>query len=76
MTMATILEQARQYCKLSMKNLSTSDRVEFSRLGKQIVLAINKVYKKNKDPKLMEVMKLVTFKKRKIDKRLRGPIVI
>ena len=74
--MSTIIEQAKQYCKISMKNLSTSDRVKFSRLGKKIVLAINSVYKKNNDPKLMELMKLVTFKKRKIDKRLKGPIMI
>lgn len=74
--MSTIIEQAKQYCKISMKNLSTSDRVKFSRLGKKIVLAINSVYKKTKDPKLMDLMKLVTFKKRKIDKRLKGPIMI
>lgn len=74
--MSTIIEQAKQYCKISMKNLSTSDRVKFSRLGKKIVLAINSVYKKTNDPKLMELMKLVTFKKRKIDKRLKGPIMI
>ena len=74
--MSTIIEQAKQYCKISMKNLSTSDRVKFSRLGKKIVLAINSVYKKTNDPKLMDLMKLVTFKKRKIDKRLKGPIMI
>lgn len=74
--MSTIIEQAKQYCEISIKNLSTSDRVKFSRLGKKIVLAINSVYKKNNDPKLMELMKLVTFKKQKIDKRLKGPIMI
>ncbi|GAA0712580.1 hypothetical protein GCM10009430_03150 [Aquimarina litoralis] len=57
-----------------MSNMSTSDRVSASREAKLLVLSINEIYKKSKDPKLMDVMKLITLKKRKIDKRLKGLI--
>lgn len=70
--MTSIIEQAYEYNKMSMSHLSTSDRVKASRLGKKIVLAINEVYKKTQDPELMQIMKLVTDKKRKIEKRLKG----
>ena len=33
---------------------------------------INEIYKKTKDSKLMETMKNITAKKRKIEKRLKG----
>lgn len=70
--MTDIIEQAHEYNNMSMSHLSTSDRVEASRLGKKIVLALNEIYKKTKDPELMDIMKLVTDKKRKIEKRLKG----
>lgn len=56
--------------------MSTSDRVEASREAKSLILSINEIYKKTKDSKLMEVMKNITAKKRKIEKRLKGtPLV-
>ncbi|MBW1297057.1 hypothetical protein [Aquimarina litoralis] len=67
-----LLKNAKEFLKRSMSNMSTSDRVSASREAKTLVLNINEVYKENKDPKLMDVMKLITQKKRKIDKRLRG----
>ncbi len=68
--MKEILEEAEEYNKMSMSRMSYTDKVKASRLGKKIVLAINEFYKKTKDPELMEMMKLVTVKKRKIDKKL------
>ena len=59
-----------------MSHMSTSDRVKASREAKELVLSINEIYKKTKDSKLMEVMKRITIKKKKIDKRLKGtPLV-
>lgn len=55
-----------------MSHMSTSDRVVASREAKRLVLAINEIYKKTKDSKLMEVMKRITVKKKRIDKRLKG----
>lgn len=67
-----LIEKALEFEKRSMARMTTSDRVLASREAKAIVLAINTIYKKTKDPKLMDIMKLVTIKKRKIDKRLKG----
>ncbi|GGD08963.1 hypothetical protein [Hyunsoonleella pacifica] len=67
-----LIEKALEFEKRSMSRMTTSDRVLASREAKAIVLAINTIYKKTKDPKLMDIMKLVTIKKRKIDKRLKG----
>ena len=59
-----------------MSNMSTSDRVEASREAKALILSINEIYKETKDPSLMDVMKDVTVKKKKIEKRLNGlPLV-
>jgi len=55
-----------------MSNMSTSDRVEASREAKDLVLSLNEIYKQNKDPEIMEMMKIITAKKQKIEKRLKG----
>jgi len=41
-----------------------------------LVLTINEIYKKTKDPSLMDIMKRITKKKHKIDKRLKGFLAI
>ena len=69
---AQLINEAYDFNAMKMSHMSTSDRVKASRLGKRIVLSINEFYKKTKDPKLMEIMKMVTEKKRKIEKRLKG----
>ena len=56
--------------KLKFKN--TSERIEASREVKSIILEINEVYKANKKPELMELMKELTIVKQKIEKRLKG----
>ncbi|MGY6650318.1 hypothetical protein [Wenyingzhuangia sp. IMCC45574] len=68
--MKEILKEAEEYSNMSMSRMSYTDKVKASMLGKKIVLTINEFYKKSKDPQLMEVMKLVTAKKKKIEKRL------
>ena len=67
-----LLQKAIEFEKRKMSSMTTSDRIAASREAKSLVLAINEIYKKTKDPHLMNIMKLVTSKKRKIDKRLRG----
>ena len=57
---------------LKMSHMSTSDRVQASRDAKEIILAINEIYKKTKDAELMNLMKRLTEKKQKIEKRLKG----
>ncbi|SHH69550.1 hypothetical protein [Winogradskyella jejuensis] len=56
--------------KFSFK--TTSDRILAAREAKDIILAVNEVYKEKKDAKLMELMKRLTVIKQKIEKRLKG----
>jgi hypothetical protein len=56
--------------KLKFKN--TSERIEASREVKSIILEINEIYKTNKKPELMDLMKELTIVKQKIEKRLKG----
>lgn len=71
-----LLDHAEEFIKRKMSNMSTSDRVEASREAKKLILSINEIYKETKDSNLMDVMKRVTEKKKKIEKRLNGvPLV-
>ncbi len=65
-------QQAEEYENMSMSNMSTSDRVHASRKGKELILALNEVYKETKDEEIMDLMKRLTAKKQKIEKRLKG----
>lgn len=67
-----ILREATQFENAKMSHMSTSDRVVASREAKRLILAINEIYKKTKDSALMDIMKRLTVKKKKIEKRLQG----
>lgn len=67
-----ILEEAEAFENETMSNLSTSDRVTASREAKRLILEVNQIYKETKDPELMELMKRLTAKKKKIEVRLKG----
>lgn len=71
-----LLEKAKEFEGRTLSHMSTSDRVEASREAKQLILSINEIYKETKDANLMDVMKRLTEKKKKIEKRLKGtPLV-
>lgn len=59
-------EQRKQVFK------TTSERIEASREVKDLILDLNTVYKTEKDPTLMDIMKRLTAIKQKIEKRLKG----
>jgi hypothetical protein len=67
-----ILKEATIFENAKMSHMSTSDRVEASREAKRLILAINEIYKKTKDATLMDVMKRLTVKKKRIEIRLKG----
>jgi len=67
-----LIEKALEFERMKMNNMTTSDRVAASRKAKSIILELNEVYKKTKDSELMDIMKTLTAKKRKIEKRLKG----
>ena len=71
-----LLDKAKAFENRKMSNLSTSDKVALSREAKALILAINEIYKKSQDPSLMDIMKSLTVKKRKLEKRLKGPILV
>lgn len=67
-----VLEKALKFEKEKRQSLSTSDRVRISREAKKLILALNEIYKKKKDDKIMDIMKRLTAIKRKVEKRLKG----
>jgi hypothetical protein len=67
-----ILLEAAVFEKAKMSHMTTSDRVTASREAKRLVLAINEIYKRTKDATLMDAMKRLTVKKKRIDIRLKG----
>lgn len=67
-----ILQEALDFENAKMSHMSTSDRVVASREAKRLILAINEIYKKTKDSELMDIMKRLTAKKKKIEVRLKG----
>jgi len=67
-----LINEALEFEKAKMSNMSTSDRVVASREAKRLILALNEMYKESKDEELMDLMKRLTVKKKKIEKRLKG----
>lgn len=67
-----LLERALDFEKMKLSHMSTSDRVQASREAKDLILSLNRFYKESRDSKLMDIMKRLTDKKKKIEKRLIG----
>ncbi len=67
-----LIKEALDFEQSTLSHMSTSDRVVASREAKRLILAINEIYKKTRDADLMDLMKRLTEKKRKIEKRLKG----
>ncbi len=66
-----LINEALEFEKSKMTHMSISDRIIASREAKRLILAINEIYKKTKDGELMDLMKRLTAKKKKIEKRLK-----
>lgn len=54
--------------KISLK--TTNERIMASKEVKSLILGINEIYKKTKNPDLMDLMKRLTVIKKKAEKRL------
>lgn len=70
--MDILLKEAEEFENAKMSHMSTSDRIKASREAKRLVLAINEIYKQTQASALMDVMKRLTAKKKKIEVRLNG----
>ena len=67
-----IIEKATEFENRKHVNKSTNEKIVASREVKSLILELNEIYKENKDPDLMEMMKRLTLIKRKVEKRLKG----
>ncbi|GGZ90823.1 hypothetical protein [Algibacter mikhailovii] len=70
-----IIDKALEFEQRKRRSLSTSDRVKIGREAKALILDLNQIYKVKKDEKIMDIMKRLTAIKRKVEKRLKGPIL-
>ncbi len=68
----TIVEKALEFEARKHKFITLSDRIVSVREAKSLILGVNEIYKENKDPELMDLMKRLTVIKQKIEKRLKG----
>ena len=67
-----IVKQAEAFELKPLNFKTTSERIEASREVKGLILGVNEIYKTNKEPELMDLMKRLTVIKQKIEKRLKG----
>ncbi|WP_242095071.1 hypothetical protein [Aestuariivivens sediminicola] len=69
-----LIERALEFEQRKMRSLSRSDRVLISREAKSLILDLNQIYKREKDQRIMDIMKRLTAIKRKVEKRLKGKL--
>ena len=67
-----IVKQAEAFELKPVTFKTTSERIEASREVKSLILGVNEIYKIDKKPELMVLMKRLTVIKQKIEKRLKG----
>ncbi|MFD1614053.1 hypothetical protein [Gelatiniphilus marinus] len=67
-----IIDKALEFEQRKHTFKTTSERIESSREVKDLILSLNTIYKENKDPEIMDLMKRLTVIKQKIEKRLKG----
>lgn len=67
-----IIDKALEFEQRRHTFKTTSERIESSREVKSLILGLNDIYKEEKDPKIMDLMKRLTVIKQKIEKRLKG----
>ena len=67
-----IVKQAEAFELKPVTFKTTSERIEATREVKSLILGVNEIYKIDKNPELMDLMKRLTVIKQKIEKRLKG----
>ncbi|MDP5157602.1 MAG: hypothetical protein NWQ07_03375 [Flaviramulus sp.] len=67
-----IIDKALEFEQRKHTFKTTSERIESSREVKDLILGLNSLYKEEKDPEIMDLMKRLTVIKQKIEKRLKG----
>lgn len=67
-----LLDRALEFEENVSTFKSRDERIKASHTAKELVLALNEIYKETKDPNIMDVMKRITAIKQKFEKRLKG----
>ena len=67
-----LIKRALEFETRKTSYKTTNERIVASREVKALILDLNEIYKENKDPEIMDIMKRLTLIKRKIEKRLKG----
>tara|TARA_B100000524_G_scaffold127540_1_gene62921 strand:+ start:219 stop:440 length:222 start_codon:yes stop_codon:yes gene_type:complete len=67
-----VIEKALEFENRKHTYKSTNEKIVASREIKNLILALNEVYKENNDSEIMDIMKRLTVIKRKVEKRLKG----
>lgn len=67
-----IIDKALEFEQRKHTFKTTSERIESSREVKDLILSLNSLYKEEKNPEIMDLMKRLTVIKQKIEKRLKG----
>ena len=67
-----LIEKALEFESRKHTYKSTNEKIVASREIKDLILVLNEIYKENKDPEIMDIMKRLTVIKRKVEKRLKG----
>jgi hypothetical protein len=71
-----ILARALEFEANKSSFKTRNEKIIASRQAKELILSINEIYKENRDPNLMDIMKRITVIKQKIEKRLKMKIVV
>ncbi len=66
-----LYKEALEFEKSKLPITSTSERVIVTNKSKQLILALNEIYKETKDPNIMDIMKRLTAIKQRAEKRLK-----
>lgn len=67
-----IINTALDFEKKKLILATRDDRIRASIKLKNLILSLNEVYKEEKDPFIMDIMKRLTQLKRKAESRLKG----
>jgi len=65
-----LVQKALEYEQRKISLKTTNERIIASKEVKSLILGINEIYKKTKNPNLMDLMKRLTVIKKKAEKRL------
>lgn len=71
MSTLELVSQALEFEKNEKSFKTRNDKIIALKEAKRIILSINDVYKRNRDEKLMNIMKRVSVIKIKLEKRLK-----